>query len=194
MKMARHTQSRLGMRLAQHHRTHRSRQHHRVLGRETLAALYPSSAALERILQWVAAAGLLCVVSSTSRATSIFNGAHHGGRSHSISGESVLGIAFAPARDRHPPEAQLRRNRLVLFTRGHQQNDTGALHQPDADELGANQPGELDTLILAQHRGGATRTPSLRRPRREATDRQLIGSSKILISAEPQRAILLKPR
>ena len=69
-------------------------------------------------------------------------------------GESMLGIAFAPARDLHPPEAQLLCNRLVLLTLGRQQNDTSALHQPDAGQLGANQSGELATLPVAQHNGG----------------------------------------
>ena len=51
---------------------------------EMLAALTPSSAAILRVLQCVAAAGVLCVVSSTSRATSTVAGGAPRGRSRSM--------------------------------------------------------------------------------------------------------------
>lgn len=47
--------------------------------RETLAALTPSLAVILRVLQWVTASGLSCVVNSTSCTTSIFTcDASHG--------------------------------------------------------------------------------------------------------------------
>lgn len=44
----------------------------------------PNWAVILRVLQWVAASGLLCVVSATSRATSTFAGGAPRGRSCSI--------------------------------------------------------------------------------------------------------------
>ena len=53
-------------------------------GCETLAALTPSCSARVRVLQWVAASGLLCVVNSTTRATSTLTGGAPRGRSRSM--------------------------------------------------------------------------------------------------------------
>jgi transposase-like protein len=50
----------------------------------TLAALTPNSAAIVRVLQCVAASGVLCVVSSTRRATSTVLGGAPRGRSRSM--------------------------------------------------------------------------------------------------------------
>ncbi len=52
--------------------------------RKTVLALTPNSAAILRVLQCVAASGLVCVVSSTSRATSTLTGGAPRGRSRSM--------------------------------------------------------------------------------------------------------------
>jgi len=52
--------------------------------REMVAALTPSSAAILRVLQCVAALGLLCVVNSTNRATSTFSGGAPRGKSRTM--------------------------------------------------------------------------------------------------------------
>ncbi|QYY29535.1 hypothetical protein K2O51_04910 [Cupriavidus pinatubonensis] len=56
----------------------------------TVLALTPNSAASLRVLQCVAATGLPCVVSSTSRAVSTFNGGAPRGKSRSIPASSTI--------------------------------------------------------------------------------------------------------
>src|SRR3990167_4077903 len=88
--------------------------------RETLAALTPSVAAILRVLQCVAASGLLCVVSSTRRATSTFTGGAPRGRSTS---HALTRIALAPARDLGSANIKLHGNDLVLLPlRRHENN------------------------------------------------------------------------
>ena len=61
----------------------------------------------------------------------------------------ALGVALAPARHLHAPDAKLFGNVFVLHAPRRQQHDACALRQPDAGALGARQPVQLAALRCA---------------------------------------------
>ncbi len=68
--------------------------------------------------------------------------------------QARLQVALAPTRDLDPPDVQLPRNVHVLHAIGGEQDDAGALRQPDTGEFGARESRQLGMLIVAQHNFG----------------------------------------
>ena len=123
--------------------------------RITVLALTPNSAAILRVLQCVAAAGLVCVVSSTSWATSTLAGGAPRGRSRSMPCKPRLGVTLAPTPDLHPSDCQALGDVLVLHALRSQQHDARALSQPDAVSL------DRASLVNSSPAHPSTQSPGL---------------------------------
>jgi hypothetical protein len=62
-----------------------------------------------------------------------------------------LQVALAPARNLHPPDAELLGDVLVLQALRSQQHDARALRQPDAGALGARQLHQFALILIRQN-------------------------------------------
>src|SRR6266481_9386092 len=132
--------------------------------RRTVASLIPISAAIVRVLQWVALAGLDCVVlriNSSLRLAEMAGLRPGRGASFSRPGQIELQKPFPPARGLLVAEVQGGGDFQIGLAPGSQENDLGTLHLPSRKRTrsGPLLQGFPLGWIDDNRRGNAHRTP-----------------------------------